>query len=82
MHTAQSADPRTAKPEWDSDIEAVGLGREFEVGTQGWVKPVGAPKTTTRRLSVNAPYGFVVESKLPFCTMQGLKRQAGQENRT
>ncbi len=57
-------------PEWDPDIEAVGLDGEFEAGTKGWLKPVGAPKTATRMLSVDAPYAFVVESKLPLCTMQ------------
>lgn len=55
--------------QWDPDIEAVGLDGEFIAGTHGWLKPVGAPKTATRMVSVIEPDSFTVESKLPFCTM-------------
>ena len=55
--------------QWDPDIEAVGMDGDFQAGTTGWIKPVGAPKTRTRLISVNEPDGFVVESKLPFCTI-------------
>ncbi|MFK7993820.1 MAG: SRPBCC family protein [Granulosicoccus sp.] len=56
-------------PQWDPDIENVGLDGEFTEGTRGWLKPVGAPKTATRMTSVNEPASFSVESKIPFCTM-------------
>ena len=55
--------------QWDPDIEAVELNGEFVAGTCGWLKPVGAPKTSTRMVLVNEPDSFTVESKLPFCTM-------------
>ncbi|MFK7857395.1 MAG: SRPBCC family protein [Granulosicoccus sp.] len=54
---------------WDPDIEAVALHGEFAAGTRGWLKPVGAPKTATRMVSVNEPSSFTVESRLPFCTI-------------
>lgn len=56
--------------DWDPDIEAVGLDGEFTAGTTGWLKPVGAPRTRTRMVSVNEPVSFIVESKLPLCTMR------------
>ena len=56
--------------QWDPDIEAVGMDGEFTVGTTGWLKPVGAPRTATRLVSVNEPSSFTVESKLPLCTMR------------
>ena len=56
--------------QWDPDIEAVGMDGDFQAGTTGWLKPVGAPKTKTRLVSVNEPLSFTVESKLPFCTMR------------
>lgn len=55
--------------QWDPDIEAVGMDGDFAAGTRGWLKPVGAPKTATRMVSVVEPAAFTVESKLPFCTM-------------
>lgn len=55
--------------QWDPDIEAVGLDGDFIAGTRGWLKPVGAPKTSTRMVSVVEPASFTVESKLPFCTL-------------
>lgn len=55
--------------QWDPDIEAVSLDGDFVTGTPGWLKPVGAPKTATKMVSVNEPASFTVESKLPFCTM-------------
>lgn len=55
---------------WDPDIEAVGMDGEFTVGTKGWLKPVGAPKTATRLESVNEPSSFTVESRLPLCKMR------------
>lgn len=55
---------------WDPDIEAVALHGEFSEGTTGWLKPVGAPKTKTRMVSVNEPNAFSVESRLPLCTMR------------
>lgn len=54
---------------WDPDIESVGLNGPFAVGTTGWLKPVGAPRTATRLISINEPEGFTVASKLPLCTM-------------
>lgn len=56
--------------QWDPDIEAVGMDGEFTVGTKGWLKPVGAPKTSTRLASVSEPSSFTVESKLPLCKMR------------
>lgn len=56
--------------QWDPDIEAVGMDGEFTVGTRGWLKPVGAPKTSTRLASVSEPSSFTVESKLPLCKMR------------
>ncbi len=56
--------------QWDPDIEAVGMDGEFTVGTRGWLKPVGAPKTSTRLASVSEPSSFTVESKLPWCKMR------------
>jgi len=55
--------------QWDPDIEAVELEGEFVSGTRGWLKPVGAPKTATRMVSVVEPASFTVEAKLPFCVM-------------
>jgi len=55
--------------QWDPDIEAVGMNGEFAVGTTGWLKPVGAPKTATQMVSVDAPSSFTVESRLPLCKM-------------
>lgn len=55
--------------QWDPDVEAVGVNGPFEVGTTGWLKPVGAPRTKTTLTEVQAPYGFTVESTLPLCTM-------------
>ena len=55
---------------WDPDIEAVGLEGDFISGTKGWLKPVGAPKTATVMVEVDEPRRFVVESKLPMCTMR------------
>ncbi len=69
-------------PEWDPDIEAVGLDGEFEAGTKGWLKPVGAPKTATRMLSVDEPHTFVVESKLPLCTMRFEHTLTGSDDKT
>lgn len=54
---------------WDPDIEAVGMDGPFAPGTTGWLKPVGAPKTPTRMVSVNEPTEFTVETRLPLCTM-------------
>ena len=56
--------------QWDPDIEAVGMDGDFTVGTSGWLKPVGAPKTATELVSVNEPSSFVVESRLPLCKMR------------
>lgn len=56
--------------QWDPDIEAVGMNGDFTVGTTGWLKPVGAPKTATRLVSVSEPLSFTVESRLPLCKMR------------
>jgi len=55
--------------QWDPDIEAVGLDGDFIAGTRGWLKPVGAPRTGTRMVSVIEPATFTVESRLPLCTI-------------
>lgn len=55
--------------QWDKDLEAIALDGEFAVGSTGWLKPVGAPKTRTVIVSISEPVSFAVESRLPFCTM-------------
>jgi len=54
---------------WDPDVEAVALDGPFAAGSTGWLKPVGAPKTKTRMVSVVEPREFTVEAKLPLCVM-------------
>jgi len=55
--------------EWDPDLEAVSLQGEFVAGTQGWLKPVDAPKTKTLLATVSEPHAFTVVAKLPLCEM-------------
>lgn len=56
--------------QWDPDIEAVGMDGDFVIGAIGWLKPVGAPKTMTTLVHVDAPNTFSVEAKLPLCTLR------------
>jgi len=67
---------------WDPDIEAVALQGAFTAGTRGWLKPVGAPKTKTLMIAVNEPTSFIVESKLPLCTMRFEHELISQGNST
>ena len=42
----------------------------FAVGTRGWLKPSGAPRTRIEIVAVDAPASFTVLARLPLCRMR------------
>ncbi|WP_210250695.1 hypothetical protein [Brucella pseudogrignonensis] len=56
-------------PVWDKQCEAVFLPDGLRGGSQGWLKPSKGPKAKIRICDYQKNNAFVVESKLPFCTM-------------
>ncbi|GAA5629176.1 hypothetical protein Brsp05_04475 [Brucella sp. NBRC 12953] len=56
-------------PVWDKECAAVSLPDGLRLGSEGWLKPSKGPKAKIRISEYEKNSAFVVESKLPFCTM-------------
>ena len=56
-------------PIWDPETEAAALDGEFAVGSEGKVKPKGAPVSKITLTEVTPDKSFTVECNLPLCKM-------------
>ncbi len=56
-------------PVWDKECAAVYLPDGLREGSEGWLKPSKGPKAKIRVSEYKKNSAFVVESKLPLCTM-------------
>ena len=56
-------------PKWDLETEASALDGEFKVGSEGKIKPKGAPVSKIKLTEVTENESFTVECNLPFCKM-------------
>ncbi len=57
-------------PRWDPDAKSASIDGNFVSGATGVVVPHGGPKSKILFTRVTADRGFVVECKLPLCTMR------------
>jgi hypothetical protein len=57
-------------PRWDLDAKSATIDGNFVSGATGVVVPHGGPKSKILFTRVIADRGFVVECKLPLCTMR------------
>ena len=55
---------------WDPTLDAAALEGPFAVGTRGWLKPSGAPRTRVEIVEVDSPRFFAVAARLPLCRMR------------
>lgn len=57
-------------PVWDSEVEAASLNGAFELGTEGKIKPKGAPESKIKLVELTENKSFTVECGLPLCKMR------------
>ncbi len=55
--------------QWDKDVEHSAIFGAFQVGTKGFLKPVGGPKSTFEITECSVEVSFTDRSFLPLCTI-------------
>jgi hypothetical protein len=60
----------TSWPQWDTEVQAVSLSNDLEVGSHGWLKPRNGPKAAIRVIKVVQGISFTIEGQLPLCRME------------
>jgi len=55
---------------WDKEVESSSIVGEFAVGSEGMIKPKGAPKSKITLIEVTENQSFTIECWLPLCKMQ------------
>ncbi|WP_035056097.1 SRPBCC family protein [Andreprevotia chitinilytica] len=53
-------------PQWDAELEAIGIDVPLQAGAAFWLKPRGGPKVAMRIEALVAPHTFVDIARLPL----------------
>jgi len=69
-------------PSWDKEVESSSLVGEFKAGSEGKIKPKGAPQSKITLIEVTENKSFTIECSLPLCKMQFIHLLEQVENST
>ncbi len=56
-------------PVWDKEVESASLNGAFKLGSEGKIKPKGAPESAIKIIELTEHKSFTIECKLPLCKM-------------